>query len=156
VKTHSEMTTLLLASLLLLTINGCVVDKQYKGSLENRDIAQAQLALGAAYLDREQLSQAEFHLQRALTELPEMAEAEYALALIEMRRENYLNAETHFIAALQKVDSYPDARNGYGVLLCKQGRLEEAQLMFQQAIADPTNSSPELAIKNIEICKIIE
>jgi type IV pilus assembly protein PilF len=116
----------------------------------------AQLELGLGYLSQEQLPQAREHLEKALLHatqaMEEWVQIHYALALIEMRGGREGRAEHHFQQALESGSGYPEAENGYGVLLCQQGRVAEAEHYFLRALNNPLYTTPEVAEKNRKVC----
>ncbi len=143
--------------LLLLSLSGCAVQPSnnppVQSSTTERD---PRIELGLAYLNQGRLQLARQHLQKALgsaTELsPSWLEIHYALALLEMRSEHEERSETHFLQALRGQQGYPDAENGYGVLLCRMGRKALAQRYFLRAINNPDYATPEVAANNQKAC----
>lgn len=141
--------------LAVMLLSGCI-KQPLQPSVEASEQVSVQLELGVAYLEKERLDLARQHLQKALNHAtPEMAQwsrIHYALALIEMRTVNNRVAEYHFQQALDNHSRYPDAENGYGVLLCRQGRVAEAENHFLRAINDPQYATPEVAENNRKAC----
>ncbi len=151
---NKRLAPVLLFSLLL---SACGLQPvQSTQSVTASEQVRAQLELGLAYLAQEQLIQARQHLERAqqfaTTEMVEWSRIHYALALIEMRTGTGERAEHHFLLALNSHRSYPEAENGYGVLLCQQGRGNEAETYFLRAINNPRYATPEVAERNRKAC----
>ncbi len=145
------------AMLLLLLLSGCALQPESSPSAQgNGQQIAAQLQLGVAYLEQKRLNLARQHLLRvvdsAVPASNSWREAHYAMALVEMRDGTEKQAEYHFQQALRGEARYPEVENGYGVLLCQQGRVAEAMDHFQRAISTPHYATPEMAKKNRQMC----
>ncbi len=142
-------------SLFVTLLSGCM-KPSLQQTAETGEQVSVQLELGLAYLEKERLQLAHEHLQKALSYAsPEMGQwprIHYALALIEMRSVNNRKAEHYFQQALQNSSGYPEAENGYGVLLCRLGRTAEADHYFLRAINNPQYATPEVAKNNQKAC----
>ncbi len=139
---------------LLFLLAGCAL--QPSKTLSTTEQESAHLELGLAYLEQKQLDQAEKYLKKVVdygvAERGNGYQAHYGLALIHMQRGENSLSEHHFRQALQRRHLYPEAENGYGVLLCRMGRREEAVSHFQQAIHAPQYATPEIARNNQKAC----
>lgn len=139
----------MLLALVVLMLAGCSAGV---GTKESQTMAESQLELGVAYMEQERLDLARVHLEKALSTAPSRAEVHYALALLHLREENAELSEHHFRRSLERSTPYPEAQNGYGVLLCRLGRIDEALGYFQMAVTNPAYGTPEIANRNREIC----
>jgi|APSaa5957512576_1039674.scaffolds.fasta_scaffold02401_7 type IV pilus assembly protein PilF len=149
---------------LLLLFSGCALQPlQSPHSEKQPEQVAIQLELGLTYLEQERLDLAQGALQKALSaigpqaqlvgaEVGQWQQIHYGLALIYLRKEVYQRSEHHFMQALVLESPYPEAANGYGVLLCRQGRRAEAELQFQRAINNPQYRTPEVAMNNRKAC----
>ena len=142
---------------IVLWLSACTMQQsRSEFGLIDVERAQAQLELGLAYLEQERLTLAQQHLLKVLDYVDfrtaEGSQAHYGLALLHLRSGNERESEDHFLQALNSETPYPDAENGLGVLRCRQGRVDEAALLFKKAIDNPLYSTPEVAEKNSRAC----
>ena len=73
--------------------------------------------------------------ERALQLDPNLMQAHVNLIILYGRAGNFPKAEEHYQAALKlNPDKYPDAYYNYGVLLMKEGKLDDAQAAFSKAL----------------------
>jgi type IV pilus assembly protein PilF len=93
-------------------------------------------------------------LQRALDLDPNLPTAHYAIALLYEQLGEADKAEGHFRRVLHLNADYADAHNAYGVFLCRQGRLDQAEQEFWLAIKNPLYSTPDLAYTNLGQCSL--
>lgn len=141
----------ILATLLL---GGCLPPQAEKGA--QQQALQLQQQLGLSYLQQQRLSLAREHLQRAAhlatISHPAWGEIQYGLGLVAMRSGAEVVAENHFQQALAANPPYLEAANGYGVLLCRQGKVKEADHYFLRVINNPEYNTPEVAVANRKRC----
>lgn len=154
---NTAAVTVLQSLLFSFLLSGCVLQPLQSPTNEQQsEQAAAQLELGLAYLQQERLELARQHLLKALQYTAPEREAwqkiHYGLALIDLRWGENTRSEYHFQQALSVARGDPDAENGYGVLLCRLGRIEEAALHFQRAINSPQYRTPEVAMNNQKAC----
>jgi superkiller protein 3 len=73
--------------------------------------------------------------ERALQLDPDLMQAHVNLIILYGRSGNFQKAEEHYQAALKlNPDKYPDAYYNYGVLMLKEGKLDQAQAAFANAL----------------------
>lgn len=123
-----------------------------KSQKESAKVAQLQLELGVAYMEQGYVDMALINLEKAESIMPSDPEIQYALALLYLKKRDEERAEQYFLRAMRERTPYPEAQNGYGVLLCRQGRHQEAEIYFNMAMNNPDYKTPGVAGRNSEIC----
>jgi type IV pilus assembly protein PilF len=126
----------------------------------NSDVKSANLAeaarintqLGIDYMRKGEMDLAEEKLKRAIEDDPGMAQAHSTLAYVYSRRGDSVLAEKEYRKALSLDSENPSARNNFGVFLCGQGKLDEAEGYFLGAAKDPHYTTPEAAWTNAGVC----
>ena len=104
------------------------------------EAAMARNNLGAAYLRRGQLSQAEQQLTAAVTIQPDNAIAHGNLGKLFLDRGDLARAETELEQALTLKPSETIPRLWLGAVYLKQDRATEAETQFRQALTHPRSA----------------
>ncbi|EDY85484.1 type IV pilus biogenesis/stability protein PilW [gamma proteobacterium HTCC5015] len=114
--------------------------------------SEANVSLGAAYLQQGLYGSANEKLEKALEQNPDSAEAHniYAVLMGELGKPK--EAQKHFEKSLDLDPESSDIRNNYGTFLCGQGKIDEAVEQFQQALLDPLYETPAYAFANAGAC----
>jgi type IV pilus assembly protein PilF len=73
-------------------------------------------------------------------------------ALLHDQIADYPQAEIHYRRAAELKAKDGGVNNNYGNFLCSRGRYDEADALFQAAIADPYYRTPEVALVNAGNC----
>lgn len=144
----------MLLGLLLLSVaamQGCVTVPAEGSPRETnvREAVEARVAAGLAYIRRGEAGPARHHLSRALDLDDESAKAHNAMALLYRYERDPENEEKHYKKALAADSDYATARNNYGVLLYKEGRLDEARKQFLRAANNSSYESRGVAWGNL-------
>ncbi|MEO5836547.1 MAG: hypothetical protein ABIQ20_07650 [Thermomonas sp.] len=85
-----------------------------------------------------ELAKAAVAAERAAALDPNLAAGEHALANVARAQFKYVDAERHYLRAMQLDPSYPDAREDYSELLYEVGRLQDSKSAALQLVAlDP-------------------
>jgi type IV pilus assembly protein PilF len=108
--------------------------------------------LAVAYLQNGQMDVALQHAKRAVKIDPGSTGAHNAIALIYTRLGENGLAEHHYRMGIEAEPRNPYIRNAYGTFLCQQGRYQEAEQEFVNALKNPLYQTPELAYSNAAIC----
>ncbi|WP_420465190.1 type IV pilus biogenesis/stability protein PilW [Panacagrimonas sp.] len=116
------------------------------------EAARVNTELGVAYAREGQFDVAQEKLERALQQNGNYAPAHSALAIVYQQRRDPIKAEEHFQRALKLNPRDPHTRNNFGVFLCGQKRVDDAEALFLQAAADPDYREPEAAFTNAGVC----
>jgi type IV pilus assembly protein PilF len=151
----------LLYVLVLLTVllgaSACVTTNEDGAFVkeEGPDLIEASrinTQLGLDYMRRGVNDRALEKLLRALEQNPRNAEAHTAMALLQNRRGDFDEAEKHYRKAMALDGENPSIRNNFGVFLCANGDLAEAERYLVQAAQDPDYPTPQAAWTNAGAC----
>ncbi|PUE00444.1 MAG: type IV pilus biogenesis/stability protein PilW [Candidatus Sedimenticola endophacoides] len=166
-RTVKQINTLLVIAVVLLLLGGCqstpsrpgggVVDLEDSTgemgeAVQRTGAGDIYVRLAVAYLNEGRLDVA---LQKAKTALqvePGNAEAHNVVALIYGRLGEKGLAERHYREGLNIRPRNSYLRNAYGTFLCQEGRFDEADQQFSQALENPLYQTPEVALSNAGIC----
>lgn len=149
------MKTATLSSLVVLLglATGCVTEGIVTEPESPEEAAEANLALGLAYLvEQERPDLAIPLLSRAVEHDPRLARGHYALALAFDQTGDLDLAEQHHRRATQLEPSNPQFQNGSGVFLCRQNRWRDAEPYFRRAIGSANGANPLSWIVNAGNC----
>lgn len=117
-----------------------------------QNAAEINAQLGLAYMQQGDDERAMEKLKYALSVDPNHAGANHYIAEIYRRLGQNAEAEKHYRKAVALTPSEPMLLNNYGVFLCKQRRLEEAEAQFLTAAKQPFYKTPEIAYNNAALC----
>lgn len=146
-----RISVLLLAGLLA----GCTTTEEgiRPGSQPNlEEAAKLNTQLGIDYLRKGQLDLALEKLKKALQQDPDLGMAHSVIALVYQRRGETDLAEEHYRDALDENSDDADTLNNFGVFLCAQGELEDAEKLFLKAARAKDYATPEDAWANAGVC----
>lgn len=91
-------------------------------------------------------------LHRALEIEPNYSKAHNAMALVYERLRQPSKAGEHYERAVTINPTDSSAQTNYGRFLCQQGRIEEAEQRFLQALKNSLYARPENAYANAGLC----
>lgn len=146
-----RLPALLLAGLLA----GCTTTEEgvRPGSQPNlEEAAKLNTQLGIDYLRKGQFDQALEKLKKALQQDPDLGMAHSVIALVYQRKGETDLAGKHYRDALDENADDPDTLNNFGVFLCAQGELEDAEKSFLKAARAKDYATPEDAWANAGVC----
>jgi type IV pilus assembly protein PilF len=141
------------AVLLILAVMGCTSSGGVMPS-NLRNAAAINAELGLAYMEQGNEELAMDKLQLALKQDPESADAHHYIAQLYMKLGKNGEAEEHYRKALSLSPANPMLLNNYGVFLCGQKRLAEAEKKFLEAVKQPFYKAPEMAYNNAGLCAL--
>jgi type IV pilus assembly protein PilF len=144
--------TFIVATLTLITACTGTVERKQESREHRAAVINVQLGIG--YLNKGDLKLAKKKLERAIKQGPDLSITHWSYALLQMRLGNAKRAEEYFKNAISLDSEDLKARNNYGLLLCNEGRVEEAQEQFMFAAVDPFNNDPDIAYTNAGICAL--
>lgn len=144
---------LTMAVAMVFQLTGCVstADQKQEDDKTERN-ANTHVRLGVGYLRQGKPELALEKLQKALEIKSDYAPAHSALALVYEQLQMYDKADDYYQEAIDLDPSNGGMFNNYGVFLCKQNRLVEAEKYFLKAVNTPRYSTPELAYENAGSC----
>lgn len=119
-----------------------------------RSAAEINAQLGLGYMQQGEDERAMEKLKHALWLEPELASANHYIAELYQKIGRNQDAERHYRKALAGTPSDPMLLNNFGVFLCKQRRLDEAETLFLTAANEPFYKTPELAYTNAALCAL--
>ncbi len=149
-------------SLFLTTLSACVtqqlVDENNKQIVRQEatgeQLALTRISLALSYLKIGDVTQAKLNLEKAKNFAPRMVSVHTGFAhFYESVGETDLAIDS-YEKALVLDDNNPDTLNNYGVFLCKQGQLAEAQKQILKAIAVPTYLRVAESYENLGLCHL--
>ena len=149
------MRNLLITVLVLLLLPGCTNTRDDSGLMtqtKSNPVAETNLNLGIAYMQRGDYEKALEKLDRAYKADPNYYSTHYAYGLLYQQIGKPALAEEHFRKALRLNPTDSATRNGYGQFLCQQGKYEKAEKLFQEAAANPLYQTPEVPLSNAGLC----
>jgi len=159
-KTAIFTSKILFSSVLISTaLSGCVTQQFENGETpvvqnqSNRnDMAATRISLGLGYLRMGNMPQAKQNLEKAKKFAPDMVQVYTAFAhYYETVGEQRLTVAAYEKALLLKSDD-ADTLNNYGVYLCRQGQVTEAEIQFLKAIEVPSYILVAKSYENLSSC----
>lgn len=138
-----------------LLLGGCASDGHFAGpraSEQNQQAARLHVQLAQEYLRKGQLDIARDRVMRALELNPASPEAHTVAALLHDQIGDHAQAEIHYRRAIELKPKDGGVNNNYANFLCSRGRYEEADALFQKALADPYYRTPDVALVNAGQC----
>lgn len=151
-----RVTLPLMLGLVLLT--GCASNPDNGGlttQVKSNAVAETNLNLGIAYMERGNYEKALEKLDRAYQADPRYYATHNAYGLLYQRLGKPKLAEEHFKRALELNPSDSGTRNNYGQFLCQQGHYKKAVRLFMQASRNPLYKTPEIPLANAGLCAIV-
>jgi type IV pilus assembly protein PilF len=137
---------------LMAALAGCAGDAPGRGSSAANTAAAANMQLGSAYLQQNNLPIAKEKLERAVSQSPRDPAIHGLLALLYQRLGDDKRVDSEFRTALNLAPRDPDLLNNYAVYLCGKGRVDEGVSRFQEAAANPLYRTPWAAETNAGVC----
>jgi len=129
---------------LVVVLSGCVSDAELK------EKAKGHIRIGEANIQAGQYPQALKALQEAEKLTPDDPKVHYDLGLAYDRMEFIDEAVKEFQKAIALKPDYSEALNYLGTIyLEKQGKYEEAIVLFKRALANPLYETPALPLYNM-------
>lgn len=136
----------------LLALGACVSSGGGLPEGHPHEAAQLNAQMGLQYMEQGSDELAMEKLERALKLDPNSADANHYMALLDVKLGKNKEAEEHYRRALSGRPNDPNMLNNYGLFLCRQKRLDEAQDKFLAAAKQPFYRTPEVAYTNAGVC----
>ena len=130
----------------------CVTTSNETAHESPQAAGQANLQLGAAYLQQGNLPIAKEKLERAESQSPRDPQVHGLLAMLYHRLGDDKKAEKEYRTALELAPNDPEQLNNYAVFLCSVGRADEGVSRFQEAAKNPLYRTPWAAYTNAGVC----
>lgn len=134
-----------------LLLAACGAQSDIKGA-DLLEAARINTQLGIDYMRKGQMDMALDKLKRAVDQDPNLAIAHSSLAFVYSRHGENELAEKEYRKALSLDSENASVRNNFGVFLCGQGKIAEAERYFLEAAQDKRYATPEAAWTNAGVC----
>jgi type IV pilus assembly protein PilF len=118
------------------------------------EAADANIQLGIAYLQQDEVPQAKSNLLQAVQEAPNLPASWYALGYFSEVTGQIKLANTYYKRALALNPHSGDSLNNYGTFLCRTGKPKMAIKEFSQAVAQPAYLQTASAYENAGLCAL--
>jgi len=116
--------------------------------------AKVHTELAAGYYTRGQYAVALNEVNMAIESESSYAPAYNVLGLIRTELREDKEAEEAYRRAVELQPQYSEAQNNYALFLCQRGRVDDALVRFEQALANPLYGTPEIALSNAGACTL--
>lgn len=116
------------------------------------EAARLNAQLGIDYLRKGNLDLAQEKLERAVEQDSDLAVAHSTLAYIYQQKGDGKLAKKHYREALDLNSDDPSTLNNFGIFLCGQGEIEDAEELFLKAAQSKDNAIPADAWANAGVC----
>jgi len=141
----------LIATAAALLLSACTGTPDAPGT-NLQEAARANVRLGVAYMQQNNLPLAKEKLERAEQQDPRSVEVHTALAFLNERLNRPDQAERHYRTAQRLAPGSADVANNYAVFLCRGDKPDAAIPLFETAARDPLYSTPWAALTNAAVC----
>jgi type IV pilus assembly protein PilF len=143
-----------LAAALGLALAACTTTEvlQAGSKTDLKEAARLNTSLGIDYMRQGQYDVALEKLQKALDQDPDLAAAHSAIALLYQKRDEPKLARKHYRKALSLNANDPGAMNNFGIFLCGQGEIDDAEEIFVKAAQSKDNKQPADSWANAGVC----
>lgn len=138
--------------MIALLLSACQGASGIRDTTNTREAAQFNAELGAKYLQRGELDQANEKLAKALEQDTNNPLAHISYARLQQQIDQPDLAKKHFKRALALQPGDAAQINSYGVFLCETGEIDEAIENFRSAASNPFYRTPEYALDNAGLC----
>ena len=118
------------------------------------DAARTNAKLGLAYLEKGYYPQSKARLLSALRDDPHIADGWYSMAYYLEKTGDTKSAEAYYRKALSVDPHSGEAKNNYGVFLCRMKRYQEALTYFASAVKEPGYLDAASAYQNAGTCAL--
>ncbi len=153
---------LLMIATLSLPLVGCVTERTYTGTdipvsertLDKQSAAKERMQLGLTYLNRGNMEQAKFNLNRAVEYAPQLSAVHTAMAYYYQTVGDNERTEESYRKAINTSDATGDAMNNFGVFLCQQEKYSQAEAMFKNAINAKEYTRTASSYENLGVCSL--
>ena len=144
-----------IAVVLGLALAACTTTEMQPGQGQKADLEEAarlNAQLGIDYMRKGQYDLALEKLKKALDQDDDLGVAHSVIALIYQRRGEPKLANEHYREALDLNADDAATLNNFGIFLCGQGEVDEAEEIFLKAAKNKDNTVPADAWANAGVC----
>ncbi|WP_144213499.1 type IV pilus biogenesis/stability protein PilW [Shewanella donghaensis] len=152
----------LIVATLALPLIGCVTERTYTGTdipvaertLDKEAAARERMQLGLTYLNRGNIEQAKFNLNRAVDYAPQLSSVHTAMAFYYQTVGDDVRTEESYRKAIDTNDATGDAMNNFGVFLCQKQKYPQAESMLLAAIESKEYTRTASSYENLGVCSL--
>lgn len=137
---------------LTLGLAACTTQVSPGGKTDFKEAARLNTQLGIDYMRKGQYDLALEKLERALEQDDDLAAAHSTIALLYQRRGDAKQAKYHYREALDLSRDDPVTLNNFGIFLCGQGEVADAEKIFLKAAQNKDNANAADAWTNAGVC----
>jgi type IV pilus assembly protein PilF len=131
----------------MLALSACASNS----GVDPETAADANANLGADFLRKNDLNQAQTYFRKALSYDDQNFSANWGMAVVSQRLHQPDKARAYYKKALD-LRAAPEVFNSYAVFLCRRGKTEQALAYFKRAAADPHYDGQADALANAGLC----
>jgi type IV pilus assembly protein PilF len=131
----------------LLALAACAAHS----GVDAENAATANANLGAHFLRKNDIDQAQTYFRKALAYDSQNFSANWGLAVVNQRLNHPDQARAYYQKALA-LRSAPEVFNSYAVFLCQHGKTKQALAYFKRAVANPHYAGRADALANAGLC----
>ncbi len=142
---HKASTRIVVLAIFLLTV-GCAATRD---SIPDKYSADELTSMGEKFLAADDFIQALKFFRWAEAKKPNDPRIHYNLGITHDELSMPAEAFQHLSRAIELSPDYSDAYNALGRYYAKDGDLDQAQINFQKALANPLYETPHLALFNL-------
>jgi type IV pilus assembly protein PilF len=146
----------LAVALVALVLCACVTETtgppHPSGKADLKAAAKINTQLGLTYAGQGMLDVAQIKLKKAVDQDDSLAQAHGGLAYVYWQQNNLDDARTEFRRAIDLDGDDPEIRNNYGAFLCSQGKYQDGDDNFMQALKHRDYPTPAKAWTNAGVC----
>ncbi len=139
----------------VVALAACTTTEQQQVGASKPDLKEAarlNAQLGIDYMRKGQFEAALEKLEKAIGQDDELAIAHSAIALVYQRKGEPKLANEHYREALSLNADDAGTMNNFGIFLCGQGDVEDAEEMFIRAAKNKGNTLPADSWANAGVC----
>ncbi|WP_253819542.1 type IV pilus biogenesis/stability protein PilW [Vibrio coralliilyticus] len=137
-----------------ILLSACVTIDTQTVTSGTLDKADARIALGLSYLQRNNRVKARENIQKALEHAPDYYRSQLAMAHYLEQVSEFTRAEYWFQKAISQHPDNGQLLNDYGSFLCKQSRYQEANALFERAVVQPNYYYVADSYENAAFCAL--
>jgi len=141
-----------LFGIIAIALSGCISTETNPIETSPDDAAKANLQLGVAYLQRNELKLAREKLEKAVVQDPKLPSVRAYLGVLYERLGETEDADAQYRMAVKLAPKDPYVLNTYGGFLCRTGERRKGIEYLVKAAENPIYTTPEAAYVNAATC----
>ncbi len=142
----------LIALIVMLFVSGCSSTTSNQRPSNPIKAAEINAELGLRYMVAGNYELAMQKLTKSLSFDEDSVDAHHYLAELYRRLNQIDKADKHYQLAIDNSDNDSSLYNNYGVFLCSQGRIDDAEELFSKVLDNPLYSERAQVYENLGLC----